>query len=149
MNIVDIMLLILPVVLKKYKTVARITQTLRFPRPTHDHDRAIPAAHHILSSSPSKMKAQAILITALLAMGASADCIDKFGRRCQWFGSSPFCGSTSSNINDVDSDGRILTWTTQRQANGFLYQYGFITEDCFNDYGYPCIAGYKRLWCYQ
>ncbi|KAM6515739.1 hypothetical protein FALCPG4_013952 [Fusarium falciforme] len=94
------------------------------------------------------MKAQTIIAVLIAATGASANCIES-NEHCEWFGSSPFCGSTKSKYGDKDSSGRTLRWTTDGLNHGdFCRPGGILGEDCCIDYGYPCLSGYKRLWCY-
>ncbi|KAL5617782.1 hypothetical protein FOVSG1_000004 [Fusarium oxysporum f. sp. vasinfectum] len=93
------------------------------------------------------MNTQIIIAVLIAATSASANCIQKDGEHGEWFGSSPFCGSTKSKIWDKDSTGRYLRQTSKgtNSGKGDLYEGGLISEDCFIDYGYPCLSGYKRL----
>ncbi|KAI9155700.1 hypothetical protein HJFPF1_08289 [Paramyrothecium foliicola] len=92
-----------------------------------------------------------VAVAASLVPEAIAYCV-RDGRNCEWFGSSPFCGSTSSPIGGTDSDGRTLvTWTKEKDI-GSLCGSGPSENpgpDCCGDYGKGCLSGYKRLWCYQ
>ncbi|RSL94672.1 hypothetical protein CDV31_014225 [Fusarium ambrosium] len=96
------------------------------------------------------MKSQIIIAVLIAATSASANCIQKNGEHCEWFGSSPFCGSSKSKYGDKDSAGRVLRHTTESFNCGHAcsFEHGYISEDCYIDYGYPCLSGYKRLWCY-
>ncbi|PHH59479.1 hypothetical protein CDD82_2452 [Ophiocordyceps australis] len=73
------------------------------------------------------------------------------GRECEWFGASPFCGSTNSRLGDLDPEGReyytsteTLTWSDlcEEPTRGKDPE-----TDCCNAYGSRCWGGYKRLWC--
>jgi hypothetical protein len=75
---------------------------------------------------------------------------------CEWFGTSPGCGTTGSNIGDTDDQGRVLwQWTKYNDWATFCdiqadrpHNYGnSVSASCCNAYGASCWSGYKRLWC--
>ena len=80
-----------------------------------------------------------------------ADFKSKNGRDCKWFGTAPFCGSTSHAIGDKDGEWELIDTTENQTRKAACYAFGFPSEDtpnpCLDDYGEGCIIGYKRLWC--
>jgi hypothetical protein len=137
-----------PWLVKKYKGTSGTAQPqLTTSRSTQNYNKSLRRLG--TSASLSKMKAQITIAVLIAATSASAKCIQD-GEHCEWFGSSPFCGSTKSDLWDKDSSGRVLRVTTKLSNCGkaCLYQRGSISGDCYIDYGYTCISGYKRLWCY-
>lgn len=99
------------------------------------------------------MKLHLLAITGFLASGVvSYSCNDANWFDCDWYGSSPFCGSTDAKIGDTDSDGlTLVNWTKDTNLSGYCYSQGpreMIPEDnCCLHYGAGCWSGYKRLWC--
>lgn len=68
-------------------------------------------------------------------------------RECEWYGTSPSCGTSSYSINERDEQGLILKATTEWDSAYTLRESGDISCDCWEDYGAGCLSGYKRLWC--
>lgn len=97
-----------------------------------------------------------IIATAAILPVAVADCTYS-NRECRWFGSSPGCGSSSSNYGEVDSEGRQYVLSTRDDNIGHICQDNdverpddveYIGASCCDDYGVGCFSGYKRLWCF-
>lgn len=101
-----------------------------------------------------------LAIAAAIVPGAVADC-RRNGKHCQWFGSSPACGSSSSKFGDIDREGRKYIASTKEFNYGQIcnespdqrpdgeFDGEYPGQACCDDYGAGCVSGYKRLWCYE
>ncbi|PHH82666.1 hypothetical protein CDD82_5206 [Ophiocordyceps australis] len=73
------------------------------------------------------------------------------GRTCQWHGSSPFCGTTSSPLGQTDALNQTLLFTTRETPIAHLCANldaaDYPGESCCREYHATCWTGYKRLWC--
>ncbi|CAO3635329.1 unnamed protein product [Cunninghamella echinulata] len=76
-----------------------------------------------------------------------------FNSDCEWFGTSPSCGSSGSSLGDIDSEDRKYVASTRCQTRlaacyaAAGHSSGRSYDDCVNAYGSGCWSGYKRLWC--
>ncbi|KAI9300526.1 hypothetical protein BJ944DRAFT_253035 [Cunninghamella echinulata] len=70
---------------------------------------------------------------------------------CEWWGTAPSCGTSSSSIGDMDSEGRKFVASTKcqsaREVCWKMSHGGSEYGPCMEDYGRGCWSGYKRLWC--
>ncbi|KAH8895437.1 hypothetical protein GQ53DRAFT_50745 [Thozetella sp. PMI_491] len=64
------------------------------------------------------------------------------GWGCEWYS----CKTTDAWIGDKDGDLTLAAWTKWNSAEN-AYKAGEISKQCYDDYGWGCITGYKRLWC--
>ncbi|PHH62683.1 hypothetical protein CDD81_6829 [Ophiocordyceps australis] len=73
------------------------------------------------------------------------------GRTCEWHGSSPFCGRTSTPVGQTHSSSQTLLLTTEHRSITDLCEnvHGadYPGESCCRTYYATCWTGYKRLWC--
>ncbi|RDA87010.1 hypothetical protein CP532_6713 [Ophiocordyceps camponoti-leonardi (nom. inval.)] len=87
---------------------------------------------------------------------SSETCTNK-GKTCRWYGSSPSCGGNEKavgawiNFNDRK---RQLVITTELGSRKHVCAFNSSwfdpkSGDCCDKYGWGCVTGYKRLWCYE
>ncbi|RDA96161.1 hypothetical protein CP533_1671 [Ophiocordyceps camponoti-saundersi (nom. inval.)] len=79
------------------------------------------------------------------------------GRTCQWYGSWPSCGGNEYQEgmwNTYNDKRRQLVITTELATKEEVCSYNSSwfdpnSGDCCDRYGWGCLSGYKRLWCYE
>ncbi|RCI09663.1 hypothetical protein L249_3829 [Ophiocordyceps polyrhachis-furcata BCC 54312] len=83
-------------------------------------------------------------------------CTNK-GRTCQWYGSAPSCGGNEKEVglwNTYNGRSRQLVVSTelgskQHVCGSNSSWFDPKSGDCCDKYGWSCLSGYKRLWCYE
>ena len=70
---------------------------------------------------------------------------------CTWVGSAPFCPQDMADYCDTmdTPTGAVNLWATTRVYDiNDLLELGYITQECYDDYGGNCLDdGWKTLWC--
>ena len=70
---------------------------------------------------------------------------------CTWVGSAPFCPQDMADYCDTmdTPTGAVNLWATTRNHDlRDLLDLGYITQECYDDYGGNCLDdGWKTLWC--
>ena len=86
-----------------------------------------------------------VLPLSLLAAEAMAKC-KRNGETCHW---DDYCSMwQNSAIGYYDRrDDETVRQVTDLYSAYTLYSEGKISKECYNDYGWGCITGWKRLWC--
>jgi hypothetical protein len=91
----------------------------------------------------------AVFVTFSTIVQANSACIGLGSRDCYWTN----CGTTPSNIGDVDNEGyELISWTKDANIGAKCVSQGLykdykLSDDCCAKYGSHCFSSYKRLWC--
>jgi len=95
-----------------------------------------------------------VAASSLFFSRTSAECLTNFEpngntiMKCNWYGTSPTCGSwPDDKIGNWQGKEQLTQWTRYDSIDT-LWKYNKVTDSCYNDYGKACVTGWKRLWCY-
>ncbi|KAI8093715.1 uncharacterized protein BX664DRAFT_313735 [Halteromyces radiatus] len=91
-----------------------------------------------------------LMMLCLVLIHGDSQCAGINNEQCYWTD----CGTTTSEIGDVNKDGyKLVSWTNGFTQNQICNYYGSVGNplhppgNCCGAYGSGCWKGYKGLWC--